>query len=307
MKLRRTLSAAATTAAIVPAALLAATAAHAEGGPSASPSLSATPSATPSPSASTPAPDAAAASRAARAEPAPAPTPCRNGPYSAIKLRIEGVPGTIVAGSGWHTFTLNVANTTGTPLGTVNALVGFGNGQASENGDLQDHSTVQFWDADSGKWQGPDAQTDLTAHESADLKYRVQIDDKATPGDSYAEAGGNYVDPEKHCTDGTTATVGFDVLAPDAEGGGGTPTGSATPTRSQTPTPTASTSRSADATPTADASQGATSGPSVNGNLAETGSSSALPMIGAVGGLAVVAGAGAMIVVRRRRKGDAQA
>ncbi|MFE0512487.1 LAETG motif-containing sortase-dependent surface protein, partial [Streptomyces sp. NPDC058964] len=39
------------------------------------------------------------------------------------------------------------------------------------------------------------------------------------------------------------------------------------------------------------------------GSLAETGSSSALPMIGLVGGLAVVAGAGAVFAVRRRRAG----
>jgi LPXTG-motif cell wall-anchored protein len=40
-----------------------------------------------------------------------------------------------------------------------------------------------------------------------------------------------------------------------------------------------------------------------SGNLAETGSSSALPVIGLVGGVAVVAGAGAMFVVRRRKAG----
>lgn len=41
----------------------------------------------------------------------------------------------------------------------------------------------------------------------------------------------------------------------------------------------------------------------VSGSLAETGSSSALPMIGLVGGVAVVAGAGAVFVVRRRKTG----
>jgi LPXTG-motif cell wall-anchored protein len=41
----------------------------------------------------------------------------------------------------------------------------------------------------------------------------------------------------------------------------------------------------------------------VTGSLAETGSNSALPMIGLVGGAAVVAGAGAVFVVRRRKAG----
>ncbi len=39
----------------------------------------------------------------------------------------------------------------------------------------------------------------------------------------------------------------------------------------------------------------------VTGSLAHTGSSSALPAIGLIGGAAVVAGAGAMFVVRRRK------
>ncbi|MEW1566395.1 LAETG motif-containing sortase-dependent surface protein [Streptomyces sp. NPDC093509] len=43
------------------------------------------------------------------------------------------------------------------------------------------------------------------------------------------------------------------------------------------------------------------------GSLAETGSSSALPTIALAGGIAVVAGAGALIVVRRRTSGDATA
>lgn len=43
----------------------------------------------------------------------------------------------------------------------------------------------------------------------------------------------------------------------------------------------------------------------VSGSLAETGSSSALPVFATAGGAAVVLGAGAMFVVRRRRSGDA--
>ncbi|WP_408996512.1 LAETG motif-containing sortase-dependent surface protein [Streptomyces europaeiscabiei] len=38
-------------------------------------------------------------------------------------------------------------------------------------------------------------------------------------------------------------------------------------------------------------------------DLAETGPSSALPVIGIVGGVAVAAGAGAMFLVRRRKAG----
>ena len=39
----------------------------------------------------------------------------------------------------------------------------------------------------------------------------------------------------------------------------------------------------------------------VSGKLAETGSSSALPMIGLIGGVAMAVGGGAVFIVRRRR------
>ena len=43
---------------------------------------------------------------------------------------------------------------------------------------------------------------------------------------------------------------------------------------------------------------------SATGSLAATGSSSALPVIGLVGGVAVVLGAGSIVVARRRRTGS---
>nr|WTB33077.1 LPXTG cell wall anchor domain-containing protein [Streptomyces sp. NBC_00830] len=43
------------------------------------------------------------------------------------------------------------------------------------------------------------------------------------------------------------------------------------------------------------------------GTPAETGSSSAVPMFTLAGGAAVVLGAGAMFILRRRRNGDAAA
>ncbi|MEV6594210.1 LAETG motif-containing sortase-dependent surface protein [Streptomyces acidicola] len=341
MKLRRTLSATAATVVIsaispIGAVLLTTTAAHADGGSSASPSASASPSVEASPSASTspsveaspsastsPSAEASpsastAASNPSSTAPTASPTPCRNGPFSMIKLSLKGLPGKIAAGGGWHTFTLNVANTTGTPLGEVQGSVSVDNGQASENADLWKYAYLERWDAGSGTWQGLSEEdknqyretgliigyTHLDARESADLKFRLRLDAKATLGSGYADGGGTYVDPENHCTDGTTTSFNFDVVAPGEEGDGEEGGGSS-PTASATPAPTASTSQSA--TPTAEASQSATSDPSVNGDLAATGSSSALPVIGAIGGLAVVAGAGAVLVVRRRRNGDAQA
>ncbi|MFJ7490689.1 LAETG motif-containing sortase-dependent surface protein [Streptomyces sp. NPDC097727] len=42
----------------------------------------------------------------------------------------------------------------------------------------------------------------------------------------------------------------------------------------------------------------------ISGSLAETGSSSAVPVFAPAGSAAVVLGAGAMFIVRRRRNGD---
>ncbi|OON82849.1 LAETG motif-containing sortase-dependent surface protein [Streptomyces tsukubensis] len=216
-----------------------------------------------------------------------------------IHFSLKGLPAKIAAGGGWHAFTMNVTDTSDTPVGAVEASVEVNNGQASENGDLFEHAYLEYWDADGGKWlslkdEGKDqyretgiiyGHTHLKAHESATLRFRLRIDAEATPGPSYAIGGGTYVDPGKHCTDGTTVQSRFDVLAP-GEGGG-------TPEPSGTPTPSA----------TAAATRGASASPAT-GSLAETGSSSALPAIAAVGGAAVAIGVGTTVLIRRRKSGS---
>lgn len=295
MKLRRILSATALTAAVAPLTLLGATAAHAtDDGPSPSPSPSA-PSASPAPSATEP------------------PAPCNNGPSTMVSVSLKGLPDEIKAGGGWHTFTLDVANKTGTALGAVEASVTANNGSPSENGDLFEHAWLEFWDAGEGKWMSLEDQgrndvrdtgiifgfTDLDAKESATLKFRLRVDAGATPGPSYAGGGATYVDPEEGCTDGTTTpSANFDVLAPGQEGGGGSETSPAT---------------EPGAAPDGTKPQGGASKPADGGSgesgekLAETGSSSATTAVAAAGALAVVAGAGTVLVVRRRRGGAASA
>lgn len=299
MNLRRTLSAAATATAIVPAVLLSATAvAHADPGPAGSttaPSTSSTPSApsTP-PTADTSTPSSSAPTTSPSSSPTATPTdagtppPCSSGPSSTIRVQLKGLPSSIVAGGGWSTFTLNVAGTTDKALGAVEASVTANNGEDSYNADLYKHAYLEYWDAGNGKWlslkdEGKDdiRETGLiyghttlkTAHASADLKFRIRVDAKATPGPSYAVGGGSYVDTTKNCTRGSTTDATFDVLAPGSKAGG-----SGTPAPSTAPD---------------------------GGTLAETGSSSATPLIAGIGGAAVLVGAGAIGVVRLRRKGSA--
>ncbi|MFI6346048.1 LAETG motif-containing sortase-dependent surface protein [Streptomyces sp. NPDC050560] len=304
MKLRRTLSAAAATAALTPLVLLTATAAHAVGG-AASPSPSAPvsgPTADPSPSAPADSAPSGAPSKPGSGSPSASSSatdapPCNNGPSSLVHFTLTGMPATIEAGGGWSTFTMTVADTSDTAVGDVEASVNVNNGSASENADLYLHSYLEYWDADGGKWlslkdEGKDdyretgiiyGYTSLKAHESTDLTFRLRIDSEATLGGGYAIGGGTYLAPGQDCTDGTTTQAVFKVVA-RGKGDGGSGDGSHTPG------------------PTADGSGGA--GSSGGGNLADTGSSSTLPVIGGIGAAVVVAGAGTMIVVRRRGGGS---
>ncbi|MFC5723866.1 LAETG motif-containing sortase-dependent surface protein [Streptomyces gamaensis] len=94
-----------------------------------------------------------------------------------------------------------------------------------------------------------------------------------------------------------TPTNTADAKTPDSKS---TPTGSASASASPSPAGAGSGSSNAPA------ANGSLSTTPVSGELASTGSSSALPALGAVGAAAVVAGAGTVFAVRRR-KGDASA
>jgi len=323
MKLRRTLVAAAATTAIVPATLLTATAAQADGGSSASPSPSASPSASASspavgtgatPSASAPPSSSASASATGSGSPSASPTPstppCSPGhaANSVLDLSVKGLPARIAAGSGRHTFTLHVSNPTSTSIGEVNAAVSVNNSSDSENAKdwLRTYTVLEYWDADSNKWLslkdevGSDGAaqygdtglifgyTTLKAHEYADVKFRMEIDAKAPTGHGYAIGGATYVDTKKNCYHGSNVEYGFVVLAPGEKGGGSAEGHETT-------------------APTAAGPQGGTSNIPVTGSLAETGSSPALPVIAAVGGSAVVVGTGTVITMRRRRSGSTPA
>lgn len=43
--------------------------------------------------------------------------PCRNGPCSMVRFKLDGVPGPVVAGGGRRTFTMTVSHATGMAVG----------------------------------------------------------------------------------------------------------------------------------------------------------------------------------------------
>ncbi|MET9395262.1 LAETG motif-containing sortase-dependent surface protein [Streptomyces sp. NPDC006624] len=325
MKLRRAMAAAAATAVIAPVALLAAPAAYAtdettptpsasvsESAPetSSSPSASATestPETTPTPSAtvsesapqtstspsasaseSSPAPSTSAPEESE--EPDPEPSICED---AKVDVSISGLPGKIAAGSGWHKFSLNVLNNSDS---TLNDLDFFAGASADKNGEELFSSKkvqLQAWDPQDKIWVdlneggyavGYVGYTDeLKPDYEVDIPLRLNVSKSAPVGAGFSLGATIYGDNDAECTGFGEVSYKFQIVSAGTDTEGTKPQeGGKAPVTDEKPS---------------------TSTPEVTGSLAETGSSSALPMIGLVGGAAVVAGAGAIFVVRRRKAG----
>lgn len=327
MKLRRALVTAAATAAIAPIALLSAPGAFATDEPSApettasspaasestasetpddtaSPSASVSESAsdTASPSASESATDTASPSSSSSATTTPSDSASPSDPSdecSAIDddpdtvTELRGLPSKIVAGSGWHGFTYRVTNDSDRTFETVEAsLWVFAYADDDDLTETTKYVHVQW--SDGTTWHDVDANTEeylpfastgkVEPGEHTDAKLRIKVDAKAPAGAGAALAVGLSVDDEGNCGwSDDSKFYDFEILAagtkpgtvPPAEGKPGKP-------KPNTPAPQSS------STP-------------LDGSLAHTGSSSMVPTIGLVGGVAVVAGAGVMYSVRRRK------
>jgi len=225
---------------------------------------------------------------------------------SALTLGVSGLPGKIVAGSGWHPFTLTAANHSDQSLGTVQWFVLVDNDSLStdEKNQLSNYTRVQYLDPKTKKWTSladvvgngiSFGETDLGAKKTVDIKLRLDITAEAPAGAGFTVGLGGYLDEKQNCVHSSYGYYEFTVLKPgssnedpgqatpvdkgDKDGKGGKPAGGKKP-------------------------QGGAAEIPVTGSLAETGSSSMLPTIGLVGGVAVVAGAGAVFAVRRRRSGS---
>uniref|UniRef100_A0AAU2A3S6 LPXTG cell wall anchor domain-containing protein n=1 Tax=Streptomyces sp. NBC_00093 TaxID=2975649 RepID=A0AAU2A3S6_9ACTN len=146
---------------------------------------------------------------------------------------------------------------------------------------------------------------DLPARKTTTLDLRMSVDKDipmpvAYPGSDYAESGyiggGSFWARTKRpgddggCLYAQAKNLFFDVYESGTDTGEG---GGTKPPSSSEPTPQAGT------TAPVDPSSSATTTPT--GDLAHTGSSSALPVIAGAGAVAVGLGAGAVYVVRRRR------
>ncbi|MGW2937118.1 LPXTG cell wall anchor domain-containing protein [Streptomyces sp. NPDC001156] len=334
MKFRRALAAAAATAAIAPLALLSAPTAFADETPTASASATETTGSesptSPAPETSTTTPageestatssssatavapggqSSSSASSSATAsatptestEPTAEPTPCTDeevDPDSQLSLAVSGLPGKIVAGSGWHNFTLTAANHSDQSLGQVQWLALIDNDTASDDEKdwLSTYALLEYFDPQSKSWQSLAdeigngvyfGETDLGPKQTVDIKLRVNITAKAPAGQGYSVGLGGYVDQEKNCVHNAFAIYEFTVLKPGSDNEN---PGQAKPGKGDKP--------SGGKEP-----QGGAKEIPATGSLASTGSSSALPTIALVGGVAVVAGGGVVFALRRRKTG----
>ncbi|MFJ8462938.1 LAETG motif-containing sortase-dependent surface protein [Streptomyces swartbergensis] len=325
MKLRRAMAAAAATAVIAPVALLAAPAAYAtdETTPTPSPSVSeSTPETSPTPSTSvsesapetSPSPSTSVSESAPETSPSPstsvsesAPEPSTSAPEESetpdpepsvcedtkVDVSITGLPGKIAAGSGWHKFSLNVANNSDS---TLNDLDFFAGASPDKNGEELFSSKqvqLQAWDPQDKIWVdlneggyavGYVGYTDeLKPEYQVNIPLRLNVSKSAPVGAGFSLGATIYGDNDDECIGFGDVSYKFQIVAAGTDTGGTKPQeGGKAPVTDEKP-------------------NGDT--PEVTGSLAETGSSSALPMISLVGGAAVVAGAGAIFVVRRRKAG----
>ncbi|MFE9096087.1 LAETG motif-containing sortase-dependent surface protein [Streptomyces sp. NPDC007264] len=322
MKLRRAMVTAAATAAIAPLALLSAPVAFAsDSSPSApvsspaadesSPATSVSPtdtasvSSSPTDTASTSSSptDTASASNTPTdqptdsAEPTDEPTEpsgiCEDNPDYKSKLdaQLTGLPGKIAVGSGWHPFTLTVKNPTKTSAKDVVFYAGVGPNDETAQ-DAFKSSQVQLQVKYEGAWEdvtdgaghsvGYLDLSDIEGGQTLNYQLRLNVKASAPVGEGLTIGGGVYFDEEESCLSAGEAHYVIQIVKAGSDTGGTKPQEGG-----KAPVPTEK--------PNKNNTQ------EVTGNLAETGSSSALPTIGLVGGLAVAVGAGALFVVRRRK------
>ncbi|WP_406383354.1 LAETG motif-containing sortase-dependent surface protein [Streptomyces sp. NBC_01618] len=344
MKLRRTMALAAATAVIAPAAILAAPAAFAEttdgtavvettDSPAPSASESTDAEATPSASASVtapaeeseepgePGPDKTADAPGDTASNEVAPKPSDSASVSSspsastsapssdsedqelpaecsksdLDISINGLPGKIARGSGWHQFKMNVYNSSKSVVKEIDYFAGASSDKDGYDLFKSKHVSLQALDQDTNKWEdlsedgravGYVGQSDeIRPGYEVDIPLRINVKSTAPIGAGFTLGAGLYVG-DKDCLGFSDVAYKFKIVN-SGESGSTPQTGGTAPVPTTKP---------------ADNPTG-----KVSGSLAETGSSSAVPVFATAGGAAIVLGAGAMFIVRRRRNGDAAA
>ncbi|MFF0747971.1 LPXTG cell wall anchor domain-containing protein [Streptomyces sp. NPDC004267] len=217
-------------------------------------------------------------------------------------------PKTITAGSS-GVFTFRVTNKSNKAFSDVGGFASaFRMSDDLDDLDLKDpHLTLTWSAANNPKWQKYDMEEGfhsglpLAAHKSFDFKLKVALDAKTPAGDGAVVAIGLRVDDESCGLAKDPSYVDFTVVKPHKPGTGtgkGDGKGDGKGNGSTGGNGNTSQQGGSSNTPVTGGTSGTT-----GGTLAKTGAGSSTLPIGLAGGAAVVLGAGAMVVVRRRKAG----
>ncbi|GAA2732445.1 LAETG motif-containing sortase-dependent surface protein [Streptomyces nogalater] len=218
-----------------------------------------------------------------------------------VRVALHGLPTQLVADGPWSPFSMTLTNTTGKTLNEVGPYLNVIS--AADVDRPYWELKTEYHDPKSGRWKPyedfePGRLFDLIPvgpHGTRTFQLRTHVVKSAKPGPGYALVAADYRNRDGSCGSSKEGWYDFTILPVGAKptqsptAGPGEPGGTASPGRSSAPGGGTGGSAS-------------TGGPGPQGgNLAETGSSSALPAIGLAAGAAVVVGAGAVFVVRRRK------
>ncbi|WP_256333226.1 LPXTG cell wall anchor domain-containing protein, partial [Streptomyces sp. cf386] len=221
-----------------------------------------------------------------------------------LSAEISGLPSKIVAGSGWHNFEFVATNNSDKDLENVwiEAFTEYADEVNDESSLYLDLAEIQV--KEDGKWTSSyqDFYKDedgkivftgsfvasldkLEANSSSSLDLRVRVKSSAPAGASFAVSQAIYAGDDAACY-GNGEFYEFTVLAAGSNPGDVDP---ADPTGEK---PSGIDGKK----PQGEVQE-------ITGNLAETGSSSQLPVIATIGGVAILAGAGVVFAMKRRKVG----
>ncbi|MET4673533.1 colicin import membrane protein [Streptomyces sp. PvR018] len=208
---------------------------------------------------------------------------------------VTGFPSKVTAGTA-TTFSVRVTNGTDKDMEKVLTYASVHATDKSGAKDIAKYLKLKWSSASSPKWKTVDGDLyidtigALKRGEHGDIKLRLDVDAKAPAGQGLTFIAGDYFNKDGCGLTPDAAVNKFDIKAAAGK-----------PTPKPDPKPTKSAAAGSGVTP-----QGSGSSVPVNttnGSLAATGSSDATVQIALAGGAAVVLGAGAMFLVRRRRTG----
>jgi LPXTG-motif cell wall-anchored protein len=215
------------------------------------------------------------------------------------EVTITGLSGRIAAGSGWHEFSMNVRNTSDVVLTDLDYFAAASSDAEGDNLFTTKQVRLQTLDPETETWQDlsdEDGEAvgyvgwsdSLEPGHQVQLPMRIDVRAGAPVGAGFSLGASTYADMEGDCTGVAEVAYRFEIVK------GGTDTGGTEPQEGgKVPLPTEK--------PKTEPGTEVKTSTQLTGNLAETGSSSALPTVGIVGGIAIVAGAGVVFALKRRR------